>query len=104
MVADETFRRVPQIHSQGGLSSLGVAQLEGGMRDANFLGTVALAGVSDLQDSIDAVLNARLPVLNGLVAFWIFGGKTLYPELDLKDVLTDNALAIYNTSVENGCS
>src|SRR5271165_2247970 len=54
-------------HSQGGLSSLGVAQLEGGMRDPNFLGTVALAGASDLQDSIDAVLNVRLPLLNGLV-------------------------------------
>ena len=70
----------------------------------NFLGTVALAGASDLQDGIDAVMNVRLPVLNGLVAFWIFGVKTLYPELDLKDILTDKALAIYDTSVEDGCS
>lgn len=35
-------------HSQGGLSSLGVGQLEGTINDPNFLGTVALAGVSDL--------------------------------------------------------
>src|ERR1700732_228380 len=91
-------------HSQGGLSSLGVAQLEGAVKDPNFLGTVALAGASDLQDGIDAVVSARLPVLNGLLAFWTYGAKAVYPELDLKDVLTNKALAIYSTSVDDGCS
>jgi pimeloyl-ACP methyl ester carboxylesterase len=91
-------------HSQGGLSSLGVAQIEGRIKDPNFLGTVALAGASDLQDALDNVLKVRLPVLNGLVAFWIYGVKTVYPELQPKDVLTDKALAIFTTSVEDGCS
>ena len=91
-------------HSQGGLSSLGVAQIEGRIKDPNFLGTVALAGASDLQDALDNVLKVRLPVLNGLVAFWIYGVKTVYPELQPKDVLTDKALAIFTTSVEGGCS
>jgi pimeloyl-ACP methyl ester carboxylesterase len=91
-------------HSQGGLASLGVAELEGEIRDPNFLGTVALAGASDLRDSIHAVLKARVPVLNGLMAFWAYGVKTVYPKLDLKDVLTHQALTIYDASVENGCS
>jgi alpha-beta hydrolase superfamily lysophospholipase len=91
-------------HSQGGLSSLGVAELEDRIKDPNFLGTVALAGASDLQDGIESVLNARLPVLNGLVAFWVYGVKTVYPQLQLKDVLTDKALALYDRSVEDGCS
>src|ERR1700719_834568 len=91
-------------HSQGGLSSLGVAELEGAIKDRNFLGTVALAGASDLQDGIGAVVSVRLPVLNGLVGFWVFGAKTLYPELEVKDILTKKALAIYNASVEDGCS
>ena len=91
-------------HSQGGLSSLGVAQIEGRIKDPNFLGTVALAGASDLQDALDNVLKVRLPVLNGLVAFWIYGVKTVCPELQPKDVLTDKALAIFTTSVEDGCS
>src|SRR5271166_3492791 len=86
-------------HSQGGLSSLGVAELEGRIKDPNFLGTVALAGASDLQDGIESVLNARLPMLNGLVAFWVYGVKTVYPQLQLKDVLTDKALALYDRSV-----
>src|SRR3984893_793626 len=91
-------------HSQGGLSSLGVAQLEGAIKDPNFLGTVALAGASDLQDGIDAVARVKLPVLNGLVGFWVFGAKTVYPELELKDILSSKALAIYDASVEDGCS
>jgi pimeloyl-ACP methyl ester carboxylesterase len=91
-------------HSQGGLSSLGVAELENGIKDPNFLGTVALAGVSDLEDALDNVLKVRLPVLNGLVAFWIYGVKTVYPEFQPNDVLAEKALAIFETSVENGCS
>jgi len=91
-------------HSQGGLSALGVAELEGRIKDPNFLGTVALAGASDPQDGIDNVLKANLPVLNGLLAFWVYGVKTVYPELQVSDVLTDEALAIFTTSVEDGCS
>src|ERR1700738_4057215 len=90
--------------SQGGLSSLGVAELEGAVKDPNFLGTVALAGASDLQDGIDAVLRVKLPVLNGLVGFWAFGAKTVYPELELESVLTKKALAIYDASAEDRCS
>jgi alpha-beta hydrolase superfamily lysophospholipase len=91
-------------HSQGGLSSLGVAQLEDAIQDPNFLGTVALAGASDLEDGIEAVVRVKLPLLNGLVGFWVFGAKTIFPELDLKDILTSKALAIYYASVEDGCS
>src|SRR5215813_5629679 len=50
-------------HSQGGLSALGVAQLQSTMRDPHFLGTVALAGASDLEEVIDAIVSAKQPVL-----------------------------------------
>src|ERR1700693_5018074 len=91
-------------HSQGGLSSLGVAELEGAVKDPNFLGTVALAGAGGPPGGIDAVLRLKVPVLNGLVAFWVYGVKTVYPQLQLKDVLTDQAVALYDRSVEDGCS
>jgi pimeloyl-ACP methyl ester carboxylesterase len=91
-------------HSQGGLSSLGVAELESSIKDQNFLGTVALAGASDLDDAIGNILKTRLPLLNGLVAFWIYGVKTIYPQFEPGSVLTSKALAIYNRSVEDGCS
>jgi pimeloyl-ACP methyl ester carboxylesterase len=91
-------------HSQGGLSSLGVAQLEATIQDPDFLGTVALAGASDLEDAVGSILKARLPVLNGLLAFWIYGVKTVYPQFEPRDVLTSKALAIYENSVAKGCS
>jgi pimeloyl-ACP methyl ester carboxylesterase len=91
-------------HSQGGLSSLGVAELESRIKDQNFLGTIALAGASDLDDAIGSILKTRLPLLNGLVAFWIYGVKSIYPQFDPGSVLTSKALAIYDKSVEDGCS
>ncbi len=91
-------------HSQGGLSVLGVAQLEGEIRDPDFLGTVSLAGASDLEESMANVTAVNVPVLSGLVAFFLFGAKTIYPEFDLRDVLTDKALRIYSARVEDGCS
>jgi hypothetical protein len=33
------------------------------------------------------------------VAFWVYGVKTVYPGIDLKDILTNKALAVYNASV-----
>lgn len=78
--------------------------MEATIKDPNFLGTVALAGASDLEEGLDSVLRAKLPVLNGLVAFSVYGVRTLYPELDLKDILTSKALAIYNASVEDGAA
>lgn len=91
-------------HSQGGLSSLGVSELEANIKDPNFLGTVALAGASDLADAVESVQNAGLPVLNGLIAFWIYGVKAIYPEFQPKDVLSSEALSIYEASVVDGCS
>src|SRR5262249_43420909 len=91
-------------HSQGGLSVMGVAELETQIRDPNFLGTVALAGASDLGDALETVLSSRQPVLNGLIAFLVFGAKSVHPDLDLGKVLTHKALALYKTSVQDGCA
>jgi len=38
------------------------------------------------------------------MAFWIYGVKTVYPEFQPGDVLTDKALSIFSTSAEHGCS
>jgi hypothetical protein len=87
-----------------GMSTLGVAQLESTLRDPNFLGTVTLAGASDLEDGIDSAVHVDQPILNGLIAFIVFGAMTVYPELEPGDILTDPALALYHTFVADGCS
>jgi alpha-beta hydrolase superfamily lysophospholipase len=91
-------------HSQGGLSSLGAAQLEAAKKDPGYLGTVALAGASDLEDLIDAALAAKAPVLNGLLAFGVYGFQTLYPQLAAESVLTAAAAKQYSMFVTDGCS
>ena len=91
-------------HSQGGVSVLGVAQIEGRLRDPDFLGTVSLSGASDLEDAIDSATTVDQPVLNGLMAFIVFGVKTLSAEFEPRDVLGENALAVYDASIEKGCS
>jgi pimeloyl-ACP methyl ester carboxylesterase len=102
-VANLSSRWVIVGHSQGGLSSLGAAQLEAERQDAGYLGTVVLAGASDLEDLIDAGLAAKAPVLNGLLAFVVYGFQTLYPQLAAENVLTDSAAKQYR-SVTDGCS
>jgi alpha-beta hydrolase superfamily lysophospholipase len=91
-------------HSQGGLSVLGVAQLQARIRDPDFLGTVSLAGASDLEDGIDSMLAIGQPILNGLMAFVVFGAQTVSPQLDPREVLSDRSLPVYAKSVDDGCS
>src|SRR6202040_1152130 len=47
-VANLSSRWVAIGHSQGGLSTFGVAQLEAALDDPNYLGALVLAGASDL--------------------------------------------------------
>ena len=103
-VATLSSRWVVVGHSQGGLSSLGAAQLEATRNDPGYLGAVVLAGASDLEDVINSTLQAREPVLNGLLAFGVYGFQTLYPRLAAEKVLTARALAQYDMFVTDGCS
>ena len=74
------------------------------MRDPDFLGTLSLSGSSDLENAIDSATAVDQPILNGLMAFIVFGVQTLYPEFDPRDVLDEDALAVYTAAVEKGCS
>jgi alpha-beta hydrolase superfamily lysophospholipase len=103
-VATLSSRWVVVGHSQGGLSSLGAAQLEATRNDPGYLGAVVLAGASDLEDVIDSTLQARVPVLNGLLAFGVYGFQTIYPRLAADKVLTARAAAQYDMFVTDGCS
>ena len=103
-VANLSRRWVVVGHSQGGLSALGAAQLEAGRKDAGYLGTVVLAGASDIEDLIDAGLAAKSPILNGLLAFVVYGFQTVSPQLAAENVLTDAAAKQYRRFVIDGCS
>ena len=97
---------VPQLGSrwiaigigQGGPAVIGVAELEHEIRDPNYLGSMAISGLENWQDRYqhpgDPAYQTPL--------FLAYGIKTVFPEFEVKDILTDRALALY-PHVEEEC-
>ena len=79
----------------GGLAVAGVAGLEHDIRDQNYLGGIAISGLSDLQDHYEHPDDRAL-------LFLAYGIKTVYPEFDIGNMLTDKALSLY-PRVEQAC-
>jgi len=73
---------------EGGLAAVGVSELESEIRDQNYLGAIVISGVDDLQDRYGHPEPASL-------LFLAYGVKTVYPDFEVRDVLTGKALAFY---------
>jgi hypothetical protein len=92
-------RAVPQLGSrwiamgtgEGGMAVVGVAELEHEMQDPGYLGSIAISRLGDLQKTYEAAnrLSYKLPL------FLAYGIKTVYPEFEVKDMLNDKALPLY---------
>ncbi len=76
---------------EGGMEVVGVAELEREAGDTNYLGSIAISRLADLQDLYQPVssLTYKLPL------FLAYGIKTVYPQFDVNDILTDKALPLY---------
>ena len=85
--------------SLGANTTIGVAELEGRIRDPNYLGGMAISGVADLPDAYE-----HLPKEQSLsrLAFLAYGIKTVYPEFDVRDMLTERALPAYR-QISDSC-
>ncbi len=72
--------------------TIGVAEMEGRIRDADYLGGVAISGVADLQEAYE-----RLPGEQSLrkLTFLAYGIKTVYPDFDVRNILTEKGLSAY---------
>ena len=98
---------VPQLGSRwvavgigrGGPAVVGVAELEHEIRDPNYLGSIAISGLDDLQDRYE---RSGAGTFRGTPLFLAYGIKTVFPEFDVKDILTAKALALY-PRVEQTC-
>lgn len=77
---------------EGAMAVVGVAEIEHQALDPGYLGGVAISRVTDLEDVLEPAGNQphELPLLLA------FGIKTAYPQFDAKDILTDQALPLYN--------
>jgi pimeloyl-ACP methyl ester carboxylesterase len=88
-------------HSQGGLAAWGVAELERTAKDPGYLGAVAVAPATGLDDL------AKITELPPSVAFYLdylaFGIHTRWPGFAPDDMLTGQALARYGEVTSKGC-
>jgi len=82
---------------EGGRAALEVAEQESNLRDPNYLGSVAISGVSDLRQ----VYLARSTDPGGIL-FLLYGIKTVFPQFRLEDTLTENGTALYR-QIETSC-
>ena len=84
--------------AEGGMAVVGVAELEHDLRDPNYLGSVALSGLSDPQDvyASASVSNSNLPL------YLAYGIKTVYPQFEVSEILTAEALALFG-SAQRAC-
>jgi Secretory lipase len=93
-------RALPQLGSrwiamgtgEGGATVVGVAELEHDIQDPNYLGSVTLSHLEDFEDIFEPVnkLSYSLPL------FLAHGIKTVYPQFEINDVLTDKAIPLYH--------
>jgi len=86
--------------SAGGLAALAVAELESAIRDPDYLGGIAVSGIADAKDLYERVSDGSLL---GQWLFLAYGVQTLYPRFQVKQVLTQRALALYR-QIENACT
>jgi hypothetical protein len=77
----------------GGAAVIKVAELEHDLKDANYLGSVAISPAADLEDEYRAP--GKLPPDAPL--FLAYGIQTVFPQFELTHMLTEKALAVYQT-------
>ena len=90
---------VPQLGSrwiamgteEGGTAVLGVAELESQFKDPNYLGSITISRLTDLQDVYDSAgnLSYKSPL------FLVYGVQTIFPQFQAADVLSPKALPFY---------
>lgn len=85
--------------SAGGLAALAIAELEGDIRDPDYLGSIAISGIADAKEFYELSANGRSPAQLVVLAYEI---QTLYPQFQANQMLTEKALALY-PQVEKAC-
>jgi hypothetical protein len=88
-VPDLGFRWIAIGSGEGGMAVIGAEELEHEIQDQKYLGGIVISGLNDLQDRFE---HADAGTLLSLT----YGIKTIFPNFDVKDVLTDKAQALYS--------
>ncbi len=85
--------------SLGGNVAIAVAEMEDGIRDSGYLGSIAISGMADLRDACQRWTTEEP---GGRLEFVAYTVKTVYPDFNLRDMLTEKALPAYD-QIDNTC-
>ncbi len=86
--------------SEGGLTALAVAEKENEIRDSGYLGGIAISDVASAKE----IYGSSTPGPSSLMLTSLaYGIKTVYPQFEITDMLTEKALALYR-DIEQTCS
>lgn len=85
--------------AEGSLAAVAVAEKEDEIRDPGYLGSIAISGVAGLREIYGP---AGLGSSSFMLASLAYGIKTVYPQFQPTDMLTEKAMALYHR-VEQIC-
>lgn len=86
-------------HSQGGLAVMTVAEMQGELKDPNYLGAVAIAPPGDFEPIAEHVHGTAN---RGLLTLLAYGMKSIYSDFNYSDFLTQEALELMPTIEDAG--
>ncbi|SPE44214.1 conserved hypothetical protein [Candidatus Sulfotelmatobacter sp. SbA7] len=86
--------------SLGANVAVAVAEMESGIRDSNYLGSIAISGIADLKD---IYVRRTTEKSFGMLEFVAYAVKTVYPDFNIRDLLTEKARPGYQ-QIDESCS
>jgi hypothetical protein len=86
--------------AEGSLAAVAVAEKENEIRDPGYLGGIAISGLASTKDIYEHSTRGSSSLMLTSLAYGI---KTVYPQFQVTDMLTEKGLALYQ-DVEQMCS
>jgi hypothetical protein len=77
---------------EGSLAAVAVAEKQNEIHDAGYLGSIAISGLADAKEAFAQPTQG--PAIS-MFTFLAYGIKTVYPQFQVTDMLTEKALALY---------
>jgi hypothetical protein len=86
--------------AEGSLAVLAVAEKENEIRDLGYLGGIVFSGIAGTREIYEHSIQGSSGLM---LTFLAYGLKTVYPQFQLTDMLTEKGLALYH-DIEQMCS
>lgn len=90
--------------AEGTLATVAVAEKENEIRDPGYLGAIAISGIADTKERYEpsAPESSRSGSSSLMLTSLAFGLKTVYPQFQVTDMLTEKGLSLYHR-IEETC-